>query len=83
MKKGHSQTADQAAVVIPKSKTVSEQDPLDAYHPEENEALHHDREDVLPSDQSSVEEGQAWRHQHHQSSADKHPGGIRAIYCHL
>ncbi len=69
----------ESAMVGPEGQSVAEQHPLDAHHPQQHEALHHDGEDVLASDQSTVEESQPWSHQHHQCGGDDHPGGVSGV----
>jgi hypothetical protein len=44
-----------------------------------HEALHHDRQDILPAHQPAVEESQAGRHEHDQAAAQQHEPGIAGI----
>src|SRR5207247_1159231 len=50
--------------------------------PEGGEALHHDREDVLPPDETAVEEREAHRHQHDKGGAHEHEGGVAGVDGH-
>ena len=44
-----------------------------------DEALHHDREHVLPPDEPAVEERQPRRHQHDEAGAQQHEAGVPGI----
>ena len=73
------QIANDASDVGAEREAVASKKPDDGHDTHGNEALHHDRQDVLAPDQSAVEECQARRHQTHQCSTDQHKRGITAV----
>src|SRR5262249_15510948 len=54
-------------------------DPDDCHDPHGDEALHHDRQNVLASDQAPIKECKARCHQEDQGSADQYERGVCAI----
>src|ERR1035437_2260897 len=44
-----------------------------------DEALDHDRQDVLAPYQAAIEKGQPWCHEHDQAGAQEHEAGIAGI----
>ena len=55
---------DPAARVAGEGERVADEHPEHGHDAHRDEALQHDREEVLPSDQTAVEEGQARCHHH-------------------
>ena len=79
MKAGHAESADYARVVMAERQAVAEEDPLQAHYAEHDEALHEYREDVLPPDETSIEEGESGGHEHNERRAHDHPGCIAGV----
>ena len=44
-----------------------------------DDALHHDRKDVLAADQPAIEERRSWCHQHDEAGADQHESSVPGI----
>ena len=60
-------------------QAVADEHPLHADQAHDHEALHQDREHVLPAHQPAVEERQPRRHQQHQRGARQHPGRVAGV----
>src|SRR6185436_21001913 len=71
--------ADDSAGVTREAQRVADREPDDRRPAHRDEALHHDREHVLPADEPAVEERQPWRHEHHQARAQQHEAGVAGI----
>ena len=56
-----------------------ERPPEDSGPTHRREALHHDCQDVLPADQTTIEEREPGRHQHDEARAEKHEAGVTGI----
>ena len=63
------EVADHSADVTTEAQGIAEQIPDDRGHTHGDIALDHDGEDVLASDEPSVEERQAWGHEHDEAGA--------------
>ena len=72
--------ADDSVPVGAKTLGIAESKPQDRRPPERHEALHHDREDVLPLDETAIEKSEPRRHQHDEARAEQHESGIADVY---
>ncbi len=71
---------DPPARIGAESQRVSVQNPLQADHAHDGEALHEDGKDILPAHQAAIEKGQAGRHDKNQYRGYQDPRRISCIH---
>ena len=73
------EAADEAADVRAERHGITEDDPLNGDHRDDEETLHDGRQDVLAADHAAVEERETRCHYKDQGCTDEHPGRIASV----
>ena len=73
------EAADEAIDIRAERHGITEDDPLNGDHRDDEETLHDGRQDVLAADHAAVEERETRCHDEDQGCADEHPGRIASV----